>query len=108
MEEQSQRPDDAWSVEDIDSSEDLDAVRETVDVDGKEPESFESIVHCFLRWLEIYGVSAFMEKIESDTMRVEEEEEVIELTRSDAGAWEQLSDLRKVMEKDHDVSMKKQ
>ncbi len=96
MEEQSQRCDDAWSVEEIDSSSDLDEVRKTVDV--VQPEQFENVIHCFLRWMEIYGVGSFMEKVDADTELSKDAGEVIDLSLSASQDARVTDNLRKISE----------
>ncbi len=107
MEEQSQRCDDAWSVEEIDSSTDLDEVRSPMDVD-KRPEQFENVVHCFLRWMEIYGVGAFIEKLDEDEKATKDAGEVIDLSRSVSQDDRVTCNLRKIRENDRSSDMKSQ
>ncbi len=99
MEEQSQRCDDAWSVEDIDSSE---------DDKTEQPEQFTNVIHCFLRWMEIYGVNGFMEKIDEDEKLLKDAGEVIDLSRNHCDDDECIRDFREVTENSDDKDKNKQ
>ncbi len=82
MEEMSQRPEDAWSVEEIDSDDDV------------HEEHTADLLHNYIAWLDIYSVNAYLEAVKKNG----------ELTRSTAGAWVDSQDL----EAHEDFSEKKQ
>ncbi len=65
MEEMSQRPEDAWSEEDLCSDEEIDE------------QGTADLLHQYIAWLDIYSVDAFL------TSR----RQLQPLTRSTAGAW---------------------
>ncbi len=71
MEDMSQRADDAWSVEEIDSDEDV------------HEEHTARLLHNYIAWLDIYSVNAFLQSVKSNG----------DLTRSTAGAWVDSEDL---------------